>query len=88
MGRTLRRTPFLSPQRPRLPRHSRILLVFSKTSLQINPISPSNPRALYFSANAYVGWVPGGMIEAIVFDKNLTFHPFLIVIPIYPTPAR
>ncbi|MEQ8763873.1 MAG: hypothetical protein RL885_08100 [Planctomycetota bacterium] len=35
-------------------------LVFSKTSLQIRHISPHNPRALYFSDDVYVGWVPGG----------------------------
>jgi hypothetical protein len=47
------------------------VLVFSKTSLQNGLIQPSNPRALYFSDNAYVGYVPGGSIEAIVHDPVL-----------------
>ncbi len=47
------------------------VLVFSKTSLQNSLIHPRNPRALYFSEEAYVGYVPGGMIEAIVQDPLL-----------------
>ena len=39
------------------------LLVFSRTSLQRGRIRPERPRALYFSDSAYVGWVPGGLIE-------------------------
>jgi len=39
------------------------VLVFSKTSLQSPLISPSNPRAIYFSDDFYVGYVPGGIIE-------------------------
>lgn len=39
------------------------VLVFSKTSLQHRLISPSNPRAIYFSDNCYIGYVPGGLIE-------------------------
>lgn len=35
-------------------------LVFSKTSLLQALISPSNPRALYFGDDVYIGWVPGG----------------------------
>lgn len=35
-------------------------LVFSKTSAQFRLISPSNPRALYFNDDVYIGWVPGG----------------------------
>jgi len=46
-------------------------LVFSKTSKQIGLIGPRNPRALYFSENAYVGYVPGGSIEVIVEDPVL-----------------
>lgn len=46
-------------------------LVFSKTSKQIGLINPRNPRALYFSENAYVGYVPGGQIEVIVEDELL-----------------
>ena len=44
------------------------VLVFSKTSLQNPLIEPGNPRALFFSENAYVGYVPGGAIEVITQD--------------------
>lgn len=47
------------------------VLVFSKTSHQNSLIHPGNPRSLYFSENAYVGYVPGGDIEAIVHDPLL-----------------
>lgn len=47
------------------------MLVFSKTSLQNSLIHPKNPRALYFSEDAYVGYVPGGSIEAVVVDPRL-----------------
>lgn len=47
------------------------LLVFSKTSLQIDHIRPDNPRALYFSDLVSVGWVPGGDIEIAVFSPGL-----------------
>lgn len=36
------------------------VLVFSKTSFQAPRISPRMARALYFSDDVYVGWVPGG----------------------------
>jgi len=39
------------------------VLVFSKTSEQSRIITPRRPRAIYFSDNCYIGWVPGGMIE-------------------------
>ena len=35
------------------------LLVSSKTSLQIDHISPTTPRAIYFNDAVYVGWVQG-----------------------------
>ncbi len=52
------------------------VLVYSKTSAQNGLITPSTPRAIYFSDNAYVGWVPGGNIEVITFDEELgaVFH--------------
>ncbi len=52
------------------------LLVFSKTSQQRSLIGPKNPRVLYFSDEAYVGWVPGGAIEVTLFDPVLgaTFY--------------
>ena len=53
-----------------VPKESQVL-VFSKTSLQNSRITPQNPRCLFFSENAYVGYVPGGAIEAIVHDAVL-----------------
>jgi hypothetical protein len=47
------------------------VLVFSKTSLQNSLINRHNPRAIYFSMNAYVGWVPGGKVEVIIEDETL-----------------
>jgi hypothetical protein len=48
------------------------VLVFSKTSLQIHKISPTNPRALYFNDSVYVGFVPGSrLLELAANDKNL-----------------
>ena len=36
------------------------VLVFSKTSFQAPRISPRTARALYFTDDVFVGWVPGG----------------------------
>lgn len=38
------------------------VVAFSKTSFQTARITPSNPRAIYFSDNVAVGWVKGGPI--------------------------
>jgi hypothetical protein len=47
-------------------------LVFSKTSLQANHISPSNPRAIYFNDNVFVGWIRGAdLIEITALDPKL-----------------
>jgi hypothetical protein len=47
-------------------------LVFSKTSLQRERISPDNPRALYFNDDTYVGWVRGGeVVELATADPKL-----------------
>jgi hypothetical protein len=47
-------------------------LVFSKTSLQRHLISPSNPRAIYFNDDTYLGWIPGGeLIEIAAVDPML-----------------
>jgi len=35
-------------------------LVFSKTSLQLQRISPRRPRAIYFNDDVYVGWCQNG----------------------------
>lgn len=47
------------------------MLVFSKTSLQRRAIHPSQPRAVYFSDDCYIGWVPGGLIEVASMDPYL-----------------
>jgi len=47
-------------------------LVFSKTSFQLRRISPRSPRALYYGADVYLGWVPGGdVMEISAVDPNL-----------------
>jgi hypothetical protein len=47
-------------------------LVFSKTSLQINYISPRKPRAIYFNDDCYVGTVQGSnIIELTAIDDQL-----------------
>ncbi|MCE9632322.1 MAG: hypothetical protein K8S94_16620 [Planctomycetia bacterium] len=48
------------------------MLVFSKTSLQQQRITPQNPRALYFNDDVYVGYVRGGtVLELSVADPRL-----------------
>ena len=51
--------------------------MFSKTSFQFQLISPANPRALYFSEDAYVGWVQGGdvlEVSAVDPDRGAMFY--------------
>lgn len=47
------------------------VVVFSKTSLQRGRIQPRHPRVIYFSDDAYVGWVPGGVVEVTTIDPVL-----------------
>jgi hypothetical protein len=48
------------------------VLVYSKTSLQKGEISAATPRALYFDANTYVGYVQGGAsLELGAMDSEL-----------------
>ena len=47
------------------------VLVYSKTSAQNPKISPERPRSIYFSDEAYVGWVQNGNIELTSFDPKL-----------------
>lgn len=47
------------------------LLAYSATSLQSGLILPSNPRAVYFSEEVYVGFVPGGRLEVAAIDPVL-----------------
>lgn len=46
------------------------MLVFSNTSLQLRLISASNPRALYFNEDVYVGYIPGGKMEIVSIDPE------------------
>lgn len=57
------------------------LLVFSTTSLQLSRISPRNPRALYFSEDLYLGWVPGGKIEVIGIDPDWGAITYIFDLP-------
>ena len=53
------------------------VLVFAKNSFQAAKISPANPRAIFFSDTAFVGFVPGGeVLELIGLDsrKGLVFY--------------
>lgn len=61
----------------KVPASSQILL-FSKTSLQLNRIQIYNPRALYFNEELSVGYIPGGKIEVASVDPDLgaVFHIF------------
>jgi len=47
------------------------VVVFSKTSLQRQRITPDHPRAIYFSDDCYVGWVPSGLVEVVAIDPQL-----------------
>ncbi len=41
------------------------VLVFSKTSFQLQRIAPPTPRALYFNDDAYIGWVVDGDVVEV-----------------------
>lgn len=47
------------------------LMVYSATSLQSGLIRPTNPRALYFNDEVYIGYVPGGKLEVTAIDPEL-----------------
>jgi len=47
------------------------LLVYSATSFQSGLILPSNPRAIYFNEESYVGFVPRGRLEVSSVDPVL-----------------
>ncbi len=57
------------------------MLLFSTTSLQLSLINPGNPRALYFSDDIYVGYIPGGKIEIISLDPELGGIFYIFSIP-------
>ncbi|WP_234824208.1 hypothetical protein [Bremerella cremea] len=45
------------------------VLVYSKTSFQLQAITPRRPRALYYNDHSYVGWVQGGdVVEVMTTD--------------------
>ncbi len=64
-----------------IPEESQVL-VFSKTSKQNDFISPSTPRAIYFSDNAYLGYSVGGSIEVSTIDPVL--GPIFYVLDPHP----
>ena len=39
---------------------------------------PQNPRAIYFSDDIYLGYVPGGQIEVIGIDPKLRSNPIYL----------
>jgi hypothetical protein len=47
------------------------LLAYSATSLQSGLILPSNPRAIFFNEEVYVGYVPGGRLEIAAIDPAI-----------------
>lgn len=60
------------------------MLVFSATSLQLPKISLRNPRALYFTDDLYVGWVPGGQIEIVSLDPDVGGVYYIMDVPRRP----
>lgn len=64
------------------------MLVFSTTSLQLSLISPSNPRALYFTEDIYLGYVPGGRVELVSLDPELGGIFYIFDIPSQDRPWR
>jgi len=64
------------------------MLVFSTTSLQLRFISPSNPRAIYFSEDLYVGYIPGGRLEVVSLDPELGAIFYIFDIPRDKEPIR
>lgn len=72
----LRRDPRTGYLRPLLDRLdisiASQMLVFSKTSMQRDKISPRTPRAIYFSDDVYIGYCHAGdVIEVAVADPQL-----------------
>jgi hypothetical protein len=57
------------------------MLVFSTTSLQLSLITPSNPRAIYFNEDTYLGFIPGGRVEIVSIDPELGGVFYIMDIP-------
>ena len=51
-------------------------------------ISPSNPRALYFNEDIYVGYIPRGRIEIVSLDPELGGIFYIADIPTETRPFR
>lgn len=63
-------------------------LVFSKTSLQADAISPRTPRAIYFNDDTYVGWISGSNLLEISTMDGLMGTVFYTVIDTAGAPAH
>lgn len=64
------------------------MLVFSTTSLQLSRITPTNPRALYFNDEIYVGYIPGGRLELAALDAELGAVFYIFDVPRGEDPIR
>lgn len=64
------------------------MLVFSTTSLQLRLIRQDNPRALYFTDDLHVGFIPGGRIEIVSLDPELGAIFYIFDIPHGGQPVR
>ncbi len=64
------------------------MLVFSTTSLQLRLIRQDNPRALYFTDDLHVGYIPGGKIEILSMDPELGAIFYMFDIPRGGQPVR
>lgn len=63
------------------------LSVFSKTSLQIDRIEPSNPRTIFFNDSVAVAWVPGGFMELAALDPTQGVHFYTLEQQLVPQPS-
>lgn len=63
------------------------LSVFSKTSLQIDYIQPSNPRTIFFNDSVAVAWVPGGFMELAALDPIQGVHFYTLEQQRVPQPS-
>lgn len=52
-------------------------LVFSNTSLQLSKIGVNTPRAIYFSDNIYIGFIPNAQLEVIAIDPLRGAIPYI-----------
>lgn len=63
------------------------VLVFGKTSLQDNYISPQTPRAIYFNETIHLGFVQEGLIEIAVTDPKIGMAFYTLQQSETPTPV-